>query len=155
LYALESNKYKHCIDKINDNSRLKTFIFINLFVDISPELNSGHLKKLYPNDPAMYIYHETIYSYISWDQQTKLAQKLIKLLPYNHHKRRKKRKFGSKRNRICNSTICKILNHTTKIHLKIKFKKIQLNRFRKIFSVYICTYIFNTCFFLTSILNIS
>lgn len=30
-YALEANKYKHCSDKINDNPRLKIFIFRNLY----------------------------------------------------------------------------------------------------------------------------
>ena len=50
----------------------------------------------------MSISHESIYSYIYRHRQTKLAQKLIKLLPYHHHKRRKQRKFGTKKSRIKN-----------------------------------------------------
>lgn len=43
-YALEANKYKHCSDKINDNPRLKIFIFRNLLLGTSPELIAGRLK---------------------------------------------------------------------------------------------------------------
>lgn len=99
-YALEANKYKHCSDKINDNPKLKIFIFRNLILGTSPELIAGRLKIIYPNDPIMSISHESIYSYIYRHRQTKLAQKLIKLLPYHHHKRRKQRKFGTKKTRI-------------------------------------------------------
>jgi transposase, IS30 family len=99
-YALEANKYKHCSDKINDNPRLKIFIFRNLILGTSPELIAGRLKIEYPNDPIMSISHESIYCYIYRHRQTKLAQKLIKLLPYHHHKRRKQRKFGTKKTRI-------------------------------------------------------
>ena len=95
-YAVDTNKYKHCSDKINDNPRLKMFIFRNLILGTSPELIAGRLKILHPNDPTMSISHESIYSYIYRHRQTKLAQKLIKLLPYHHHKRRKQRKFGTK-----------------------------------------------------------
>jgi len=101
-YALETNKHKHCSDKINDNPRLKIFIFRNLLLGTSPELIAGRLKILYPNDPIMSISHESIYSYIYRHRQSNLAQKLIKLLPYHHNKRRKQRKFGTKKIRIKN-----------------------------------------------------
>ena len=101
-YALETNKNKHCSDKINDNLRLKMFIFRNLIQGTSPELIAGGLKIIYPNDPIMSISHESIYSYIYRHRHTKLAQKLIKLLPYHHHKRRKQRKFGFQKTRIKN-----------------------------------------------------
>ena len=101
-YAVDANKHKHCSDKINDYPMLKIFIFRNLLLGTSPELIAGRLKILYPNDPIMSISHESIYTYIYRHRQTKLAQKLIKLLPYHHHKRREKRKFGTKKTRIKN-----------------------------------------------------
>jgi IS30 family transposase len=61
---------------------------------------AGQIKILYPNDPVMSISYESIYKHIYRHRQTALGRKLIKLLPYHHHKRREKRKFGKKRNRI-------------------------------------------------------
>jgi IS30 family transposase len=103
-YALEANKYKHCSDKINDNPRLKIHIYRNLIVGTSPELIAGRLKILYPNDPIMSISHESIYKHIYRHRQSTLGRKLIKLLPYHHHKRRSNRKYGSKRQRIKDQT---------------------------------------------------
>ncbi len=99
-YALEVNKYKHSSDKINDNTRLKIHIYRNLLIGTSPELIAGRLKILYPNDPIMSISHESIYKHIYRHRQSALGRKLIKLLPYHHHKRRQNRKFGKKRSRI-------------------------------------------------------
>lgn len=101
-YALDTNKSKHCSDKINDNPKLKIFIFRCLLVGTSPEIIAGRLKLIYPNDSIMSISHESIYNYIYRHRQTKLAQKLIKLLPYHHHKRRKQNKFATKKTRIKN-----------------------------------------------------
>jgi transposase, IS30 family len=99
-YALEANKYKHSSNKINDNTRLKIHIYRNLLLGTSPELIAGRLKILYPNDPIMSISHESIYKHIYRHRQSALGRKLIKLLPYHHHKRRENRKFGKKRQRI-------------------------------------------------------
>mgnify|MGYP005859365519 FL=1 len=43
-YALDTNKSKHCSDKINDNPKLKIFIFRCLLVGTSPEIIAGRLK---------------------------------------------------------------------------------------------------------------
>jgi transposase, IS30 family len=103
-YALEANKYKHSSDKINDNPRLKIHIYRNLIIGTSPELIAGRLKILYPNDPIMSISHESIYKHIYRHRQSTLGRKLIKLLPYHHHKRRTNRKYGNKRQRIKDQT---------------------------------------------------
>jgi transposase, IS30 family len=99
-YALQLNKSKKYSDKINAYPILKTFIYRNLILGTSPELIAGRLKILHPNDPIMSISHESIYKHIYRHRQTNLGRKLIKLLPYQHHKRRQKRKFGKKRPRI-------------------------------------------------------
>lgn len=98
--ALEANKNKRAEDKINSYPKLKMFIYRSLLKGTSPELMAGQIKILYPNDPVMSISYESIYKHIYRHRQTSLGRKLIKLLPYHHHKRRDKRKFGKKRNRI-------------------------------------------------------
>jgi IS30 family transposase len=98
--ALEANKNKRAEDKINSYPKLKMFIYRSLLKGTSPELMAGQIKILYPNDPVMSISYESIYKHIYRHRQTSLGRKLIKLLPYHHHKRRDKRRFGKKRNRI-------------------------------------------------------
>jgi IS30 family transposase len=99
-YALEINKYKRAEDKINSYPKLKMFVYRSLLKGTSPELMAGQIKILYPNDPIMSISYESIYKHVYRHRQTALGRKLIKLLPYHHHKRRDKRRFGKKRNRI-------------------------------------------------------
>lgn len=98
--ALEANKNKRAEDKINSYPKLKMFIYRSLLKGTSPELMAGQIKIIYPNDPVMSISYESIYKHIYRHRQTSLGRKLIKLLPYHHHKRRDKRRFGKKRNRI-------------------------------------------------------
>ena len=98
--ALETNKSKRAEDKINAHPKLKMFIYRSLIKGTSPELMAGRLKVLHPNDPIMSISYESIYKHIYRHRQTSLGRKLIKLLPYHHHKRRDKRKFAKNRNRI-------------------------------------------------------
>jgi IS30 family transposase len=98
--ALETNKSKRAEDKINSYPKLKMFVYRSLLKGTSPELMAGQIKILYPNDPVMSISYESIYKHIYRHRQTSLGRKLIKLLPYHHHKRRDKRRFGKKRNRI-------------------------------------------------------
>jgi IS30 family transposase len=99
-YALDVNKNKRAADKINAIPKLKIFIYRNLLLGTSPELIAGRIKLLYPNDSQMAISHESIYKHIYRHRQTSLGRKLIKLLPYHHHKRKLKRKFGKNRIRI-------------------------------------------------------
>lgn len=98
--ALEINKTKRAEDKINEHPRLKMFIYRSLLNGTSPELMAGQLKLLYPNDPIMSISHESIYKHIYRHRQSSLGKKLIKLLPYHHHKRRAKRKSANNKVRI-------------------------------------------------------
>lgn len=90
--ALEVNRNKRAEDKINSYPKLKMFIYRSLLCGTSPELLAGQLKLRYPNDPIMSISYESIYKHIYRHRQTTLGRKLIKLLPYHHHKRRNKRK---------------------------------------------------------------
>ncbi|CAN1553133.1 Tra8 Transposase and inactivated derivatives, IS30 family [Flavobacteriaceae bacterium] len=99
-YALETNKNKRTLDKINTYPKLKIFVYRNLLLGTSPELLAGRIKVSYPNDPIMSISYESIYKHIYRHRQSSLGKKLIKLLPYHHHKRRDKRKFCKKRTRI-------------------------------------------------------
>ncbi len=99
-YALDVNQSKRAEDKINAHPKLKIFIYRGLLAGTSPELIAGQMKFIYPNDPVMSISYESIYKHIYRHRQTSLGRKLIKLLPYHHHKRRAKRKLGKNRVRI-------------------------------------------------------
>jgi IS30 family transposase len=99
-YATEVNSSKRTQDKINTHKRLKMYVYRCLLNGYSPDQISGSIKLLYPNDPVMSISYEAIYQHIYRHRQSSLGKKLIKLLPYHHHKRRANRKFGSKKNRI-------------------------------------------------------
>jgi IS30 family transposase len=94
--ALEVNRTKRAEDKINSNPKLKMFIYRSLLSGTSPKLLAGQLKICYPNDPIMSISYESVYKHIYRHRQTTLGRKLIKLLPYHHHKRRNKRKSGQR-----------------------------------------------------------
>lgn len=91
---------KRNLDKINTHKRLKFFVYKGLLSKHSPEQIAGRIKELYPNDPIMSISYEAIYQHIYRHRQSYLGKKLIKLLPYHHHKRREKRKFAKNRIRI-------------------------------------------------------
>lgn len=99
-YALDVNQSKRAEDKINVHPKLKIFIYRGLLAGTSPELIAGQMKFIYANDPVMSISYESIYKHIYRHRQTALGRKLIKLLPYHHHKRRAKRKFSKNRVRI-------------------------------------------------------
>lgn len=93
---------KRNLDKINTHKRLKFFVYKGLLSKLSPEQIAGRIKEQYPNDPVMSISYEAIYQHIYRHRQSNLGKKLIKLLPYHHHKRRAKRKFAKNRVRIKN-----------------------------------------------------
>ena len=98
--AKEEYLNKRNLDKINTFFKLKVFVYKGLLNDFSPEQIAGSIKDLHPNDPIMSISYEAIYQHIYRHRQSRLGRKLIKLLPYNHSKRRNKKRFGSKRSRI-------------------------------------------------------
>jgi transposase, IS30 family len=100
FFAKEEYLNKRNKDKISTHKRLKAFVYRGLLSGFSPEQIAGRIKVLYPNDSTMSISHEAIYQHIYKHRQSYLGKKLIKLLPYHHHKRREKRKFGKNRVRI-------------------------------------------------------
>jgi IS30 family transposase len=99
-YATEVNSTKRTQDKINTHKRLKLYVYRGLLNGYSPDQIAGSIKLLYPNDSIMSISYEAIYQHIYRHRQSSLGKKLIKLLPYHHHKRRANRKFGKNRIRI-------------------------------------------------------
>lgn len=86
------NNTKHDKDKITLCNSLRMQVYRGLLSKLSPELISGRLKLIYPNNPAMNISYESIYRYIYSHPQGRLNRKLIKLLV--RHKSR--RKMGKK-----------------------------------------------------------
>jgi IS30 family transposase len=100
FFAKQEYLNKRNLDKINTYKRLKAFVYRGLLSGFSPEQIGGRIKVLYPNDPIMSISYEAIYQHIYRHRQSYLGKKLIKLLPYHHHKRREKRKFCKNRVRI-------------------------------------------------------
>lgn len=94
--ATELNRTKKAADKINNHPRLKLFIYRGLLQGTSPELIAGRIRLAYPGCPIMSISYESIYKHIYRHRQTSLGRKLIKLLPYHHHKRRAKRKSSNR-----------------------------------------------------------
>ena len=90
FFAKEEYLNKRNLNKINTHKRLKAFVYRGLLSGFSPEQIAGRIKVLYPNDTTMSISHEAIYQHIYKHRQSYLGKKLIKLLPYHHHKRRGK-----------------------------------------------------------------
>lgn len=100
FYAKDDYLNKRNQDKINTYKKLKYFVYKGLLSGFSPEQIAGRIKLLHPNDTIMSISYEAIYQHIYKHRQSYLGKKLIKLLPYHHHKKRQNRKFGSKKSRI-------------------------------------------------------
>jgi IS30 family transposase len=100
FYAKDDYLNKRNKDKINTYKKLKYFVYKGLLSGFSPEQIAGRIKLLHPNDTVMSISYEAIYQHIYKHRQSYLGKKLIKLLPYHHHKRRQNRKFGIKKTRI-------------------------------------------------------
>ena len=100
FYAKDDYLNKRNKDKINTYKNLKYFVYKGLLSAFSPEQIAGRIKLLHPNDAIMSISYEAIYQHIYKHRQSYLGKKLIKLLPYHHHKRRQNRKFGIKKSRI-------------------------------------------------------
>lgn len=100
FHALDVNQSKRAEDKINVHRSLKIFIYRGLLAGTSPELIAGQLKLIHPNDPTMTISYESIYKHIYRHRQTSLGRKLIKLLPYHHHKRLKRKRLSHEKVKI-------------------------------------------------------
>lgn len=90
--AEQSHITKRARDKIENNFRLRFFVYRGLLSDFSPEQIAGSIKDEYPNDPVMSVSYETIYKHIYKHRQSRLGRKLIALLPYHHSSRRNKKR---------------------------------------------------------------
>ena len=64
-YSTTMNDYKRRKDKITLSKSLRIQVFRGLLSHLSPELISGRLKLLFPNDPTMNVSYESIYRFIS------------------------------------------------------------------------------------------
>jgi len=99
-YARYLNVTKRNKDKITLNNALKIQVYKGLLRYMSPELISGRLKILYPDDPTMNISYESIYRHIYAHPQSTINRKLIKLLVRHKPKRRKVRKIDRHSSKI-------------------------------------------------------
>ncbi len=99
-YARQLNITKRNKDKITLNDALKIQVFRGLLNHLSPELISGRLKIVYPDDHDMHISHESIYRYIYAHPQGKVNKKLIKLLLRKKTRRRSNKKRAGPRGKI-------------------------------------------------------
>jgi IS30 family transposase len=94
-YSKLINDNKRTKDKITLSKALKMQVYRGLLGHLSPEMISGRLRLLYPDDPTMNISYETIYRYIYSHPQGTINRKLIKLLLHQKSRRRKsKRREG-------------------------------------------------------------
>lgn len=94
------NNIKRNKDKISLNSSLRVQLYRGLLEKLSPELISGRLKLMYPNDPSMQISYESIYRYIYAHPQGKVNKKLIRLLLRKKTRRRTNKKRAAPRGKI-------------------------------------------------------
>ncbi len=91
-FAKVINDTKRSKGKITMSYALKMQVYRGLLNHLSPELISGRLKLLYPDDPRMNISYESIYRFIYSHPQGSLNKKLIKLLVRHKTRRRKSKK---------------------------------------------------------------
>jgi len=77
-------------DKISLNKQLRKYVYRGLLNHWSPEQIAGRIKKDYPSDPIMTISHEAIYLHIYKHRQASVNKKLIALLPFHKHNRKKR-----------------------------------------------------------------
>ena len=82
--------------KLETNLRLKAYVSKKLLLFWSPEQIANNLKIDYPEDTAMRISPETIYSYVYIQPKGELKKLLTKSLRRHHYKRHKK-SSGNKR----------------------------------------------------------
>jgi IS30 family transposase len=91
-YAEIIKDSKRTQDKIEGCKALKHQIYRGLLQEVSPELISGRLKLMYPNDPMMNISYESIYRHIYMHPQGLINKKLIKLLVHKKTRRKQPKK---------------------------------------------------------------
>lgn len=96
-----ANQLTHVVRKkrkMDINEQLKEYVFRQLDQLWSPEQIAKRLKILYPNNMAMQVSHESIYSYLYVLPKGALRRELTKCLRRRHIKRYRRNKF---RQRTC------------------------------------------------------
>lgn len=88
-YAKDSRN-RRSRDKISLNKKLRWYVYRGLLNKWSPEQIAGRIKNDFPKDPIMTISYEAIYLHIYKHRQASLNIKLIALLPYHKHNRKKR-----------------------------------------------------------------
>jgi len=94
-----ANKMRHKLRKnrkLDKNIPLRKIVLYYLAKNWSPEQIAKRLIILYPNDMAMRVSHETIYSYVYVFPRVTLKRKIISCLRQHHLHRRKKNKVRRK-----------------------------------------------------------
>ena len=95
----QSNKMRHKLRgnrKLDNNMTLRKVVLYYLAKNWSPEQIAKRLIILYPNDMAMRVSHETIYSYVYILPRARLKRKIIACLRQHHIHRRIKNKTRRK-----------------------------------------------------------
>jgi IS30 family transposase len=84
----QSNRTRHKLRKTRklvNNAPLRKFVLFHLAKNWSPEQIAKRLIVLYPNDMAMRISHETIYSYIYVLPRGELKHEIVSCLRRHHN----------------------------------------------------------------------
>lgn len=88
--------------KIQTNEALTQYIHDHLKLRWSPEQIAKRLKKEYPDEPAMYVSHETIYTYLYVLPKGALKQELLSYLRQKRGGRQKRKSGHQQRTNIPN-----------------------------------------------------
>jgi transposase, IS30 family len=88
--------------KIVQSPRLQDIIKVKLQLRWSPRQIAEYLKEQYPNDRAMHVSHETIYTYLYVQAKGTLKKELISYLRQKRPKRQPKSQPEEKRGKITN-----------------------------------------------------
>lgn len=86
--------------KIENNEKLKTYIYEHLKLGWSPEQIANRLKMEYPSSKNMRVSHETIYAYLYVLPRGELKKELMSHLRQERTLRRKRGKMHPKRGHI-------------------------------------------------------
>jgi len=90
---------RHSTRKLDNNLRLKLYVFSEIKRYRSPNQIANRLRIKYPDDEAMRVSAETIYTYIYILPRGELKKELISCLRKEHKERKRQKASGSKEKR--------------------------------------------------------
>ena len=90
---------RHSTRKLDNNLRLKQYVFSEIKRFRSPNQIANRLRIKYPDDEAMRVSVETIYTYIYILPRGELKKELISCLRKEHKERKRQKASGSKEKR--------------------------------------------------------